>query len=300
MGLYDMPLGIAQAVSDLNHKLINNQSQPLSSAPDMFMMSLFSNSLYENIAFNPFANQLLMGNNNLFDYITPSNPFNMVNLHSNHIDNNVQKTAFNDPVADNPKPRSFIFRSDNTKPLTAVFEVYDEKKGKKLADAAKKESSILSRQRKKEEAKLTRINKRRRAQGKAPLAEPTGSCSKGVRLSLEKAGVSKGFNAPSAYQGTDQLRENENFKEIEVSKDDLKKLPAGCVVVWNPYYDKQGDYHKHGHIAITTGNGKELSDRPRDLIIADTYAVFVPVDSTKKDDDKDIEVAENGNNSDLD
>lgn len=102
-------------------------------------------------------------------------------------------------------------------------------------------------------------------------------CSRGVRLSLEKAGISNGFRADSAYQGADLLRQNKNFKEVAVEKDDLTKLPAGCVIVWEPYFDQKGDYHRHGHIATTLGDGQEASDRVNPIRLRNTdYSVFVP------------------------
>lgn len=102
-------------------------------------------------------------------------------------------------------------------------------------------------------------------------------CSRGVRQSLEKAGIANGFRANSAYEGADLLRSNKNFKEVAVEKDDLTKLPAGCVIVWDPYSDSKGNYHKDGHIAVTLGDGKEASDRVNPIRLRNTdYSVFVP------------------------
>ncbi len=45
----------------------------------------------------------------------------------------------------------------------------------------------------------------------------------------------------------------EKFRKIDVKKEDLTKLPAGKIIV----YSKKGF---DGHIAVTTGNGQEMSD----------------------------------------
>ena len=86
---------------------------------------------------------------------------------------------------------------------------------------------------------------------------PGGWCFRWVRQALERAGV-KGVGGASAYMAADQLAKNPKFREISVQPKDLKKLPAGAVVVWN-----RGNGHEHGHISIALGDGREASDKIR-------------------------------------
>ena len=88
---------------------------------------------------------------------------------------------------------------------------------------------------------------------------PGGYCYRWVKKALSRHGVN--VSGGSAYQAADQLARNPKFREIRVSPQDLKKLPAGAVVVWN-----KGNGHEHGHISIALGNGKEASDKIRNQI----------------------------------
>ena len=81
----------------------------------------------------------------------------------------------------------------------------------------------------------------------------------------------------------DQLRSrySDRFEEVRLSvppnqatRDYLKSLPAGAVVVWgasnNPAKRaegmRQGNGYAHGHISVALGNGYEFSDRDRPQI----------------------------------
>lgn len=140
----------------------------------------------------------------------------------------------------------------NTKTdLPSLKNVYNPKLGNKLANIA---------------------NQNAQSRGTKKL------CLQGVRTTLEKAGLKEnGSMGGSAFQADKVLSRNKNFKEVGVSRDDLKNLPAGCVVVWQP-----SDGHPHGHIAVTLGNGKEASDHVQNQIVRNTgYSVFVPVGISK-------------------
>lgn len=104
-------------------------------------------------------------------------------------------------------------------------------------------------------------------------------CLQGVRESLTQKGLVAGTMGASAYQSADVLARNKNFKEVSVSREDLRKLPAGCVVVWNRNYIGTKSSDVHGHIAITTGDGGEASDHvsPRLYMLNASYRVFLPV-----------------------
>ncbi|MCA9777398.1 MAG: hypothetical protein KC800_11795, partial [Candidatus Eremiobacteraeota bacterium] len=70
-----------------------------------------------------------------------------------------------------------------------------------------------------------------------------------------------------------QLAKNPKVKEVNVSPQDFKKLPAGAIVVWD-----KGAGHEHGHISVALGNGKEASDVIRDQITnyGTKPRVFIP------------------------
>lgn len=84
----------------------------------------------------------------------------------------------------------------------------------------------------------------------------TGWCYKGVSDALQKA-FGFAYRGASAYMAADKYAAHpEKFTEIKgLSSADLKKLPAGAIVVWD---NKAGS--KHGHISISLGDGREVSD----------------------------------------
>lgn len=103
-----------------------------------------------------------------------------------------------------------------------------------------------------------------------------GWCYRGVIQSLAKIGVT-GLTGGSAYMAANQLAARSDFKEIKVSRDDLKKLPAGAVVVWNRTADGS---KPHGHISISLGDGRESSDHINNQYNScgdGTFRVFLPV-----------------------
>jgi len=107
--------------------------------------------------------------------------------------------------------------------------------------------------------------------------DTVGKCYRGVKDSLAKAGLNNGeLTGGSAWQAKGVLSKHKNFQKVDIAKNDLKNLPAGCVIVWDPYSDRKGKLHQHGHIAVTLGNGKEASDHVQNLVIAGNYTVFVP------------------------
>jgi len=103
------------------------------------------------------------------------------------------------------------------------------------------------------------------------VAGSGGNCKRGVRMALERQGVS--LHGLSAYQGADQLARNPRFREVQVSREQLRQLPPGAVVVWN-----KGNGRPHGHISISLGNGREASDVIRNQITGygTSYRVFLP------------------------
>ena len=98
-----------------------------------------------------------------------------------------------------------------------------------------------------------------------------GWCYRDVGRSLAKIGVN--VSGGSAYMAADQLANNPKVTEVKVGKDQLSKLPAGAIVVWD-----KGNGHEHGHISIATGDGKEASDLMRTQITnyGTAFRVFMP------------------------
>ncbi|MCR5265513.1 MAG: hypothetical protein K6E29_02835 [Cyanobacteria bacterium RUI128] len=83
------------------------------------------------------------------------------------------------------------------------------------------------------------------------------ACYTGVKHALWAAGVINDYaDMPkgSAYEATSYFNEHpERFEKVKVNASQLKSLPAGYIIV----YEKEG---LDGHIAITNGNGQEMSD----------------------------------------
>lgn len=82
-------------------------------------------------------------------------------------------------------------------------------------------------------------------------------CYTGVKHALWSSGILEDYSdmpKGSAYLATDYFDKYPNkFERLDVKLKDLKKLPAGYIIV----YKKDG---LDGHIAITNGYGQEMSD----------------------------------------
>ena len=99
-----------------------------------------------------------------------------------------------------------------------------------------------------------------------------GYCYRGVKHHLRQVGVN--LTGGSAYQAADQLAGRpDRFREVTVTRAQLRQLPPGAVVVWDRSPGK-----RHGHISIATGDGREASDKIRNQITnrAASYRVFIP------------------------
>jgi hypothetical protein len=101
-------------------------------------------------------------------------------------------------------------------------------------------------------------------------------CYAGVKMALSHLGVK--LTGSSAYQAAPQLAQNPNFHEAEgISRDNLRDLPQGAVVVWNRN-PAAGKAYDDGHISVALGNGQEASDRirPQTHSFPSSYRVFMP------------------------
>jgi len=138
----------------------------------------------------------------------------------------------------------------NTKTNLPAFSdiKYDESKGQKLASSGLKNALALNTEH---------------------------QCAKGVTMAIRDArGAKSRYMVGSAYNLAGKLDKDSGFKEISVAKNDLRKLPAGCVIVWDA-----SPGHKDGHTAITSGDGKEFSSKVRNTVVRNdaNYAVYAPV-----------------------
>ncbi len=100
----------------------------------------------------------------------------------------------------------------------------------------------------------------------------TQYCSRYVNNALENTGLSNGQRG-NGYQMAGILRKNPNFKEISTNVD-YKNLPAGCILVYNR--GAQGYSSTYGHVEITTGDGRGVSDGITNNIRKPS-AIFMPV-----------------------
>lgn len=114
----------------------------------------------------------------------------------------------------------------------------------------------------------------------AGRTKSTGWCAKCVNDALEKAGlvIKNSTRRASAYMLERVFDSNKSFKRVNVKREDLTKLPAGCVVVWQNGSGFGNAFAKHGHIFVTQGNGKATSDYVQDMKdYKSDFAVYVPV-----------------------
>lgn len=101
----------------------------------------------------------------------------------------------------------------------------------------------------------------------------SGYCAKYVKTAIEDVGLGQ-YESGHAYQMTDILEDNPNFKKVSTQNIKVDDLPTGCVLV----YDKgvQGYSKDYGHVEITTGDGRGVSDGITHNLRKPS-AVFIPV-----------------------
>ena len=122
-------------------------------------------------------------------------------------------------------------------------------------------------------AKGTDFGKKLAAQAEktARSINTPGLCLKGVNDTMQAMGLPVQREA-SAYMALDNFRNNKRFQEVNVSRDQLKSLPAGAVVIWD-----RGSGLPHGHISVALGDGREASSTIRNqLSLKTNFHVFLP------------------------
>lgn len=101
-----------------------------------------------------------------------------------------------------------------------------------------------------------------------------GKCYKAVTQALKSVSIYVESN--SAYMAANQLSKSPKVKEVSVKQDQLKKLPAGSIVVWG-----KTKKSPHGHISVSLGDGREASDHIESQMTQlrgfTNYRVFVPI-----------------------
>ena len=99
-------------------------------------------------------------------------------------------------------------------------------------------------------------------------------CAKYVKEAIRDVGLGPYINGNGEYCKY-ILRTNPNFKETKIKGDNLKNLPAGCIIVYDKY---DSGYGKDGHVEITLGDGRACSDVITEKIEESKHAyVFIPV-----------------------
>lgn len=101
----------------------------------------------------------------------------------------------------------------------------------------------------------------------------SGNCARYVKTAIAKTGLGA-YQSGHGYQVASILRNNSNFKEISPNSVNVKDLPAGCVIVFNR--NSQGYDKNYGHVEITTGDGRGVSDGITTKL-KKPDAIFVPV-----------------------
>lgn len=148
-----------------------------------------------------------------------------------------------------------------------------------------------------------RLAQLRRQRGMSPNAAGPFRCYEGVKQVLNRLNPPVSLTGGSAYMAADQLRRHsDRFQEVQLryppdqaTRDYLKSLPAGAVVVWGPSNnpakraagERAGNGYGHGHISVALGNGYEFSDRDRAQIVGSgrdperygSVTVFLPRDA---------------------
>lgn len=102
----------------------------------------------------------------------------------------------------------------------------------------------------------------------------TEECATYVKNAIKNAGLGA-YQYGDAYETTNILNSNKNFKQISTNGVDVSLLPAGCVLV----YDKgvAGYSSNYGHTEITTGDGRAVSDGITNNPRQNPSAIFIPV-----------------------
>lgn len=101
------------------------------------------------------------------------------------------------------------------------------------------------------------------AEREARRLNSVGRCALGVNNALVSLGVP---GRGHAYQKAEQLAANPRFREVNISANELRNLPAGAVVVWG-----RSGAKPYGHVSVALGGGREASDHIQNQITGGRY-----------------------------
>ncbi|MCR5660583.1 MAG: hypothetical protein K6G50_00445 [bacterium] len=187
--------------------------------------------------------------------------------------NGAQQTALNTSNLCTSYLKSFYpnLTDDQIAGINAYYDQFYGQLESAFADYAASQGNALS---------MTSVGMLQGTQWGKELAEDAeknnagthGWCLRGVAQALSRHGVHIG--GASAYMAADQLAKIDKFTEVTgLSDADLKKLPAGAIVVWD-----RGNGHEHGHICISLGDGREVSDHVANMTqnYGTSFRVFLP------------------------
>lgn len=195
----------------------------------------------------------------------------------------------------------FPFQSFQTYIQNSIWQNQKEQEVPKLIDSlvirsAKNNSSVetLNKEENTKETSRTKINgiEYNEQKGQA-LAERVLAglpeyrnyplCARYVKEAIRDVGLGPYINGNGEYCKY-ILRANSNFKETKVKGNDLKKLPAGTVIVYDAYskyINEEGEQKrigKDGHTLICLGDTRGCNDCLEEHIpISDNAYVFIPV-----------------------
>lgn len=253
--------------------------------------------MFDSLFLNSFNSNFLPMGMNSFNFNNPfmgnfNTPFQFSAMNYNSLFNSSFNSGFNTPMPMFQMSNFDLFNTGSFN-MPNMFNIFNTKfktdSYKTDFDTKTDLSALKNVYNPKISGKLASI-----ASKTAAKKDTVGLCYGGVKDSLLNAGLTKGRLAgDSAFEARDILRNNKNFKEVHVDQGDLTKLPAGCIIVWQPYLGKDKDnkdvWHKDGHIAITLGKIKhkgqivsgEASDHIQGLLIGKSYSVFVPTGLSK-------------------
>lgn len=102
----------------------------------------------------------------------------------------------------------------------------------------------------------------------------TQQCATYVKNAIKEAGLGE-YIQGDAHEMDTILASNNNFKKINPEDINITDLPAGCVLV---YEKGVGGYHEeYGHVEITTGDGRGVSDGITNNLNKKPSHIFIPV-----------------------
>jgi len=102
----------------------------------------------------------------------------------------------------------------------------------------------------------------------------TGNCARHVKRAMADINLGK-YQSGHACSMINMLDHNSNFKRISSSGINVKKLPAGCILV---YGKGVAGYNKnYGHVEVTLGDDRACSDGITNNIRPNPTAIYVPV-----------------------